>query len=192
MADIDQVTKKIAREVRTKGRTAALEKIRKELNGWLTELKFPSYPDATSWQDVLLEYKQTPEDFDAQKGVKVRFALKLYTTENQYLVSIMESLGAIDVGNHVLTVHVNWQSEELRKRRTLEETYGSHFNEMLKAKHTIWAQSFRDGKLTEALNAGMIAILGHELKPEPPKEHIGELLQPVIKQVPSFPKMADD
>ena len=192
MDDINLITKSIAKQVKSKSRVSILSKIYRELQDWLAELKFPKYPDATSWDEAVIEYEPTPEDFEAKTGIKVRFALRLYTAENQYLISIMESLGSADAGNYVLTVHVNWQSEELRKRKALEEIYGSQFDEMLKAKHTLWAQSFREGKLTEALNAGVVAILGHELKAEPPKEQIGELLQPVSNQVPSFPKPSDD
>lgn len=188
MADI----KLVAKQVKSKGRASVLEKIHRELSVWLAELKWPKYSGASSWEEVVIEYKVTPEEIDAKSGITVRFALRLYTAENQYLISLMESLGPLDEGNFVLTVHVNWQSDELRKRKALEETYGSHFDEMLKAKHTLWAQSFREGKLADALNAGVVAILGHELKAEPPQEKIGELIQPVTCQVPSFPKPSDD
>lgn len=190
--DIQQLTKEIAEKAWSHGRSAALHKIQAELYDWLSELKFPGNNSASSWEEAVIEYEITPEDLEAKEGVRVRFAIKLYTQENQYLISILESLNPIDAGNFILTVHVNWQALELRKRQVLEETYGANFDGNLKPKHTLWAQSFIEGELAPALCAGAVAILGHELKPAPPKEKIGQMVQPVTNQVPSFPKADQD
>jgi len=192
MPDINVVTQKLAKEARTKARRMNLEKIQAELQSWLSELQLPGSVPVKSWDEFLKVHPATQEDSEATTGIRLRVTLRLYTNSHQYLISIMESLDVKDAGNHLLSVHVNWEGAELRKHKALDETYSGKFNDRLKAKHTIWAQSFQLGELADALNASAVAILGHELKAKPPNEQIGELVQPQPSSLATFPKQEDD
>ncbi|MFQ5454426.1 MAG: hypothetical protein ACE5D6_09615, partial [Candidatus Zixiibacteriota bacterium] len=56
-----------------------------------------------------------------------------------------------------------WKDQEWHIQKILDQTYNDEFNDVLKAKHTIWAQTFREHELHEALNSSLIAIMGNEL-----------------------------
>lgn len=191
--ELNELAKEIAEKARINVHKNVMNGLREELYAWLAELKFPGHSNGSEWQDVVIEREPTEAELKAISGVKVRFGIRLYTRENQYLISIFESLGPDNVGNFILTVHVNWQALELRKRQEIEQSYGSEFDPTLRPKHTIWAQTFREGGMAEALNSGAVAILGHELQPSPPKEKsLGETVKPQPTQAPVFPDTDDE
>lgn len=167
-----------------------IAKIKLGLLDWLAQLKFPPYEGLNGWDDCIREFA-VKED-EPRGGLRIRLALRLHTGQNCYLLSIMEcpDSGSPDV--HILTAHVNWKQQEWQIQRVLDDSYGHGFKDMLKAKHTVWAQTFRDYELHEALNAAAIAILGNELvggdHPDKPKEH----LKPLVTQKASFPKPETD
>ena len=62
-----------------------LDEVHKRLLTWLAELDFPDYPDATDWTEVVKVVEPEPDDKDQEGGFRVRYALRLFTTANQYL-----------------------------------------------------------------------------------------------------------
>ncbi len=89
-------------------------------------------------------------------------------------------------------MHVNWKSNEWRLQKALEEVYTGQFDDALKAKHTIWAQTFRQWQLHEALNGCALAILGQELAGESCTEKEGESVEQVYPTIVRFPRRVEE
>ncbi len=147
-----------------------VEAIKKEFLEWLASLPLPSSSSVKQWEECLRLYPSTPEERHLTSGVRVRLSLPLYTHTNKYLIVIMESLTPASRGIYFLSAHVNWQEKEWRRHKALEELYHGKSEDSLKAIHTIWAQTFRQGELAEALNDCAKAMLGHELVGKPCEE----------------------
>ena len=130
---------------------------------WLAEIKFPAYPNAASWEECLKVFPPEPEEKELESGRRIRLALCLFTRENQYLLTLSENLDPTSRGIYSLSVHVNWQEKEKQLQKLVEETYTGHFEDTLRAKHTLWAQTVRVEDIREALNNCAVAILGNEL-----------------------------
>lgn len=159
---------------------------------WLAELKFPNTPDGASWQDCLRTFPSTDEEQNLESGRRIRLALQLYTTENQYVISIIENLQPSSRGTNTICVHVNWRLDEWQKQKTLEDNYKGAFDDLPTARHTIWAQTFRPGGLSSALNACAVAILGNELTGRSQTRTIGEHLKRPQSTGVSFPSQSKD
>ncbi len=129
---------------------------------WLGHLPCPGDDDA-SWENYLKEFPSDPQEKKSSTGVRIRFALRLRTAANQYLLSVLECLAPSARGNYILSVHVNWDEQERKQKKMLEETYQDGFDDTLRARHTIWVQNFKDDELEQALSAGVVAMLGQEL-----------------------------
>ena len=164
----------------------------KDFLSWLAELKFPVSPDASSWEDCLRTFPSTEEEQSLESGRRIRLALQLHTIENQYVISIIENLEPSSRGTHTICVHVNWRLDEWQKQKTVESGYTGKFDDLPKARHTIWAQTFRPGGLISALNTCAIAILGNELKGHSQTRTIGERLRHPQATSVTFPSTIED
>ena len=169
-----------------------IEGIKQELLDWLAQIPFPAYPGAACWEDCLQAFPAAPEEKQQKSGISIRLTLPLYTRENKYLIAIMESLDPASRGVYFLSMHVNWKSNEWRLQKALEEVYTGQFDDALKAKHTIWAQTFQQKQLHEALNGCALAILGQELAGESCTEKEGESVEQVYPTIVRFPRRVEE
>jgi hypothetical protein len=195
MSKLDHVRSAILNEA--EGEQAArqlmdLEAVKTEMLAWLAELKLPVGSTVDSWDSLIREFPAQPDEDNSRAGLRVRLALRLYTGQNQYLISIMENLNPDSRDIYVVSAHVNWKSDERRMQKLVDEGYLGQFNNLLRAKHTLWAQTFRMKELADALNSCATAILANELTPEPApnlKQKPVARRQPLS---PRFPKPVDD
>ena len=169
-----------------------LEAVKKELLKWLAELKLPSGSSAESWKNLVQEFPPQTAEKDLTSGLRVRLALPLCTKENRYLISIMECLEPDSQGVYIISAHVNWKADELMMQKLVDEGYHGRFNDLLKAKHTLWAQTFRPKGLPEALNSCAIAILTNELVARPESRLRVETIPHSQPPSPRFPKPVDE
>ena len=154
-----------------------IESVRREFLDWLSQVKFPLQPDAAGWEDCLRVFRPEPDDHRLITGRRIRFALCLYTAANRYLISILENLAPSARGVYTIAVHVSWKKEEWQQQRRVDTEYHHEFNDDPRARHVIWAEPFKSGGLSRALDAAAQAILGHELLGKPQPEIDGELVR---------------
>jgi len=140
-----------------------IDEVKTEFLAWLAEVRFPACPDAASWEECLQVFPPEPEEKQLESGRRIRLALRFYTRENQYLIALSENLAPESRGVYSLSIHVNWQEKEKQLQKLVEETYTGHFEDSLRAKHTLWAQTVRVEDIQEALSSCATAILGNEL-----------------------------
>jgi hypothetical protein len=153
----------LQREINQPPPSMDLDEIKGEFLEWLVGLRFPPSPDAVSWAESLQVFPPTREEKELETGRRIRMALRLYTHENQYLIALSENLAPESRGVYALSVHVNWREKEKQLQKQVEETYTGHFNDSLRPKHTLWAQTVRHEDIHEALCHCAVAILGNEL-----------------------------
>lgn len=154
---------------------------------WFSQIQFPHYPDAEYWNDIVTVFPDHPNEAEVPSdGLKIRISLKLYTATNAYMITILECLNNDANDINIITVHVNWDETELQVEESLGKKYNKQFTDMLKAKHTIWAQTYRLLELHTALDSCMMAIMGHELKGTAPKTQ-KEILKHPLHQKAEFP-----
>lgn len=139
-----------------------VKEYRLKMLGWLAQFDFPAYPKARSWTEVLQSFPTLPGEETKESGLKVRLALYLYTRQCPYLITVIENFNHDSRGVYILSAHVNWKGREKRLQRTLEAGYTGKFEDILRAKHTVWAQTFRESEFIEALNSCAVAMLGRE------------------------------
>ncbi|MBN2227073.1 MAG: hypothetical protein JW763_06880 [candidate division Zixibacteria bacterium] len=163
MAISDSARKAVLNELKKREPLMDIESVRQELLDWLEQIPFPDYPDASNWRDCIKTFPADENDQDSDSGLRVRLALRLFTAHNRYVVSLMESLDPGSRGVYILTAHVNWKEDERKRQMMVDRGYIGHFDDVLKARHTIWAQTVRRGEIHEGLNACAAAILGNEL-----------------------------
>jgi hypothetical protein len=161
---------------------------REELLKWLSDLKLPSDSSAKSWDELIQVFPALPSEQQETSGVKMRLALRLFTAENTYLISIMECLERDSRGVYLISVHVNWRVQERQVQKMVEESYRGQFDDTLRAKHALWAQTYRTREFPDALSACFKAILSHELKAGHEPNESATPLNPVQPAVVSFPK----
>lgn len=169
-----------------------VEEFRLKMLGWLAQFDFPAYPDARSWTEVLRSFPTLPGEETKESGLKVRLTLYLYTRQCPYLITVIENFNPDSRGVYILSAHVNWKGREKRLQRTLESGYTGKFDDILRAKHTVWAQTFRESEFIEALNSCAVAMLGRELEGQAGRTDDG---QPVIRTGPyhaTFPQPDND
>ncbi|MDD3732569.1 MAG: hypothetical protein PHU88_09370 [candidate division Zixibacteria bacterium] len=140
-----------------------IDRMRDEFLTWLAQLKLPADADVSSWLECVKVFRPEPGEGSLESGRRIRIALRLYTRENQYLLSISESLNPENRGVYTMAVHVNWQDREKHMQELVEKSYTGKFNDSLRAKHTLWAQTFRMEEIQDAFNSCAIAMLGNEL-----------------------------
>ena len=147
---------------------ADVEALKASLVEWLAEVNLPHDCEMKSWEELIRFIPPDPDEAE-RSGIKVRLALRLCTHHNLYLISIMESLDVDSRGFCMISLYVNWTADERQKQKTIEDGYFDGFDDVLRARHSLWAQTFRPEELAEALNHCAVAILSHELtaKPDP-------------------------
>lgn len=168
-----------------------ISEIKKDFLEWLSQVKFPPYPNATSWENCLRVFPPAKDEQELDSGRRVRLVLPLQTKENLYAISIIENLEPSNRGVYTLTVHVNWKQDEWHKQKIVEIGYKGEFIDAPKARHTIWAQTVRPGFLWEGLNACAIAILGNELVGSTPIRSKGESIHRPPLSNTVFPRSDD-
>ncbi len=137
--------------------------LKADLLKYLGDLKLPAGCSAASWDELIQEFPIPSDDQTRKSGLRMRLALRLYTKANTYLLSIMECLDPDSVGVFLISVHVNWTLPEKQHQKIVEESYRGQFDDVLRAKHTLWAQSFRPRELPDALVSCFRSVLSHEL-----------------------------
>jgi len=180
---VDQKTREaIAKKLRKEIKLMDVDEVKKEVVEWLDDIPYPEYPNKNSWAECVTTYPAKPEDKELESGIRLRISFKLYTADNEYLVSMLESLSPESRNTYFLTVHLNWKKHEKLVQEKIEMNYRGHFDDILKAKHTVWAQTFEMPEIREALGNAAKAILGLELKGDPPEITGGIPIQvPLVK-----------
>jgi len=194
VVDLTRMRQTLKKQAEAKANTKPtmnLEAIKSELLQWLAELKLPPGIEATNWEELLQEFPSDPDD-NRESGLAVRLALRLCTRENRYLISIMECLDPDSRGVGIVSAHVNWQAYERMIQKAIDESYRGQFDDLLRAKHTLWVQTFRPRELVEALNYCAMAILSNELTVEPDRNMEIEAIPHTQPTAPHFPKNIDE
>ena len=153
---------------------------------WLQQIPFPPYQNKSSWREILNLFPPSENPPELQSGLQVRINFKLYTSQQSYMITLLECLDSDASDINIITVHKNWQHAELLKQKSIDISYHQAFTDMLKAKHTLWAQTYRLLYLHEALNSCLLAIMGNELKGVPPIETKEAVKKPHV-QITAFP-----
>ncbi len=182
----------VAKELRKSEPLMDIEKYKADFLLWLNQLTFPEFKTATSWEECLIVIPHGDGAQDLEEGVKVRFAITLFTLRNRYLLSVLEHYDPKSRGKYLFTIHINWDETEKRILKRIESQYSKQFDGGLKAKHTIWAQTFGEGELHEALNAGAVAILSNELTNENEKTQSGTPIQKPHYSQPIYAEKTDE
>ncbi len=185
------VMEAVKRDLLKKESLMDLPAFKKMLLDWLMQWNRPDDPDSNDWADLVQEFPADPGDNELTSGMRMRLVVRLATSENHYLIAVLESLGPDSRGVYFISVFVNWKENEYRFQQVVESSYAGHFDDTLKAKHTLWAQTFRPRELLDALNSCAVAILGHELI-VPPIDETPDMVKRRPGEIPSFPEPLDD
>jgi hypothetical protein len=151
-----------------------------------------NYPGKASWSDAIEVFPPEERDASETEGHRVRLTLRLFTSGNQYLIAVTESLDPNNRGIYSLTCCVNWQIPEKRRQQAIDETYLGGFQDGLRSKHILWAQTIRWGDAHDALSGCAAVILANELLPEPRKNLTTERVSIPTNVATKFPAPADD
>ena len=186
-----EVKDAVKRDLLRKQPLMDLPVLKKVLLEWLMQWNRPDNPNSNNWNDLVQEFPADPGDNELTSGTRMRLVVRLATSENRYLIAILESLDPNSRGVYFISVFVNWKEDEYRFQHVVESSYAGHFDGTLKAKHTLWAQTFRQRELLDALNSCAVAILGHELI-VPPIDETPDMVKRRPGEIPSFPEPLDD
>lgn len=162
-----------------------------ELACWLAEMKLPPGCQAATWENLIKAFPNKPEELNETTGVRMRLALPLVTKENKYLIAVLECLDPDSRGNYLIGVYVNWKAPERQMQKLVEESYRGHFDDVLRGRHTLWAQTFHAGELADALNCCAKAILSNELVSRPEARPECEKIKIPSPTAARFPKPED-
>jgi hypothetical protein len=154
----------------------------------VADLKLPAGSSAQSWEELIQTFPALPSELNETSGVRMRLALRLFTTDNTYLISVMECLERDSRGTYLISVHVNWSLQERQVQKMVEESYRGQFDDTLRAKHALWAQTYRSREFPDALAACFKAILSHELKAGLERNESATPINPVLPTVARFPE----
>jgi hypothetical protein len=186
---------KVAREAKKKAKEGPeikplmdVEAARVELVQWLAEIKLPPGCQATTWEGLIQAFPSKSEEKSETAGVRLRLALPLSTKENKYLIAVLECLEPDSRENYLISVYVNWKAPERQMQKLVEEGYRGHFDDVLRGRHTLWAQTFRSGELADALDCCAKAILSNELVSRPDGILDCEKIQILSPIAARFPK----
>lgn len=166
-----------------------------EIVNWLSLVKFPDYQGVDNWSDLIKEFPAHSDEDDSgidKATVVLRLALRLYTTQHQYVISIMECLGEGAEGIGIITLHVNWQEYEKNIQQRVDLCYKNKFDDILRAHHALWTQTFRQDDFVEGLNNCAMTILSNELKGHLPLGDAKESINITHQLKPNFPKKESD
>jgi hypothetical protein len=86
---------------------------------------------------------------------------------------------------------VSWVESERKQQERIDKAFSGRFDDHLRHRHMLWAQTFRKTELRDALYACFLSILGRELTVAPPKETPAQPLKSVLPQKTSFPPPAE-
>lgn len=187
MVDIEKVKKAIKEEFKQAQPLMDTEDVKQGLLDWLSPIKFPDYPEASSWEECIRIFPPKPEDQKRKSGLEIRLALRLHTSKNTYLICIMECFDPDARGVYLMSTHINWKPDEWQLQKDIEEHYFGKFKDMPRSRHIIWAQTFRPKEMQEALNASAVAILGKELVGEQLSDSKEEPVKTPLSQSVNFP-----
>lgn len=162
------------------------------LISWLTNAGFPPPAPASDWDKAINTFPPEPGDANADAGRRVRLAFRLFTPRNRYVIMIMESFVPENRGVYSLMACVGWHKDELALQQSIEKVYTGRFDDDSRPLQTIWAQNFKMTEFDEALDATAKAILGRELKSEPPDDSTGSPISHPPTERVSFPSRADE
>ncbi len=185
---IKDMMRTVVRKEQARERRIQPDKAKEILLNWLVGIKIPAGSAADSWEDLIQEFP-VDDDSNRDTGAEMLLAVRLATRENRYLITVMRDLSLDQPGHGTVSTHVNWKPTEKAMQAAVERTYTGDFDDILRAKHAIWAQTFRIQELRDALNSCAIAIISHELRPapdDPVKLESVPLSQPQALQVPKM------
>ncbi|MCD6248780.1 MAG: hypothetical protein J7J98_00435 [candidate division Zixibacteria bacterium] len=194
MVDAKTKKKMMAKQVKdeqARSRRLPADKLKELLNNWLAEVKIPSGTAADSWEDLIQEFPVNRDEVP-ESGLELRLAIRLATSNNRYLITVMECMSLDSRGIGIVSTHINWKPNERRKQATVEKTYTGEFDDILRAKHTLWAQSFKIEDFTSALCSCAIAILSMELTAAPDEPLKVESIPWCQPQAMHVPKPVDE
>ena len=166
--------------------------LRREVLLVLGDMPCPVGKKRENWEDWLEIYELAPDDKDRDSGLRIWAALRMYTAQNRYLITVLESLNPMDTGVYFATAHVSWREEERQRQERVDKGYKGQFDDSLRHRHMLWAQTFRKTEIRSALMSCLMAVLGHELTPDPPAGTSGEPLKHVVPQRTSFPLQQEE
>jgi len=169
-----------------------VDRVREEIFEWLAEIKGPVFRDVTTWEKNIKVLPLDDEDKSEVAGRRIRFALHFYTKENQYLITIIENLALSSRDVYIISVIVNWSNKERQNQQMIDQAYTGNFEDTLRARHTLWAQTFQIEELHDALSNCAVAILGNELVEKCESKNNGVPLTDIYPQNVSFPKPSED
>jgi len=163
--------------------------MKKELLGWLDQIKLPSDTGQSSWNGLIKTFPAKPKEELEHSGTRLRISLTLLTNQNRYLLAILENLTPSARGVFTVSLFVNSPIEQRQMQKMVEEAYIGSSDDLPRAKNILWAQTVRYGELGAALNSGATAILGRELVgKQPPKESSGIPIKTPLLSDPEFPE----
>lgn len=140
-----------------------IEAVKGEMLDWLAQLKFPKDHSCNDWEDCLSVFPPSTEEIELESGIRIRLSLRLRTKQNRYLITVLECLARSARGTYIVCCHMGWKEKERQLQQLVEETYAGRFVDILKTRHAIWVQTFREGDLVVALDCCARAMLGEEL-----------------------------
>lgn len=139
-----------------------VEEMREGVLVWLRQFPWPG-GEGRSWEETVKIFPPDESDRLETSGLRIRLTVNLHTSRHTYLISIMESLSLDSREVYILSAHTNWNHTEKRLQKALEQEYMGRFEDVLRARHTIWAQTFQRLELVSALDACAAALLSREL-----------------------------
>ena len=189
MNDTRQKLKEIKKIIKDSNQDSMdFDRTKDEFLLWLSQFKFPEYADAVNWEECLETFPDPPENSKKPtEGLKLRFLLKLYTSNHRYVVSIVECFDADAQGRGILTIHVKIDQTEYNLQKTIELTYKDSFDNSLKPKQTLFIEPFHANTFLDSLNNAGLAILGNELTGSMSHKELPTIKNMVPKKV-SFPE----
>jgi len=179
MSQKEQISEALLTELQKEIPLMNVVQIKEEMLEWLKQLPLPQSTNIKSWEERIQEYPQNDSDKSIHEGLRIRLSLKLKTSSNKYVISIIESLSPSSRDKYIIAIYAGWKKEEWNLQKQIEETYKGGFDDIIRPKQVIWIQNFESGTLYEALNSCAIAIIGHELCKENIEPKINSIKHPL-------------
>ncbi|MFQ5499831.1 MAG: hypothetical protein ACE5FH_09175 [Candidatus Zixiibacteriota bacterium] len=192
MAVSKQTKEAVKKQLQKKQPLMDVAQMKERLIEWLTRLGRSEGIGQIDWSNRLRVRYPVPGEEELEQGARVRLALPVYTGTNRYVLSVIECLKPESRANYTICVHVNWTPDEFHLQKLVETGYRGQFDGSLRAGHTVWAQNFLEIEFEDALTSCILAILGHELSPEPPSQTDEEQVERPVSVVATFPNQIDD
>ena len=165
--------------------------IKAEMMEWLKRLPLPKGTKADGWEQLIWVFPSNDNEKELYEGLRIRISLKLNTTSNHYIISIIESLTPASRNKYIIAVYSGWKKDEWVLQKQIEEKYKGRFDDIISPKNVIWVQNFEAGSLHDALTSCAIAILGHELCERNEKSEIIPISHPFPSNF-TYPEKTED